>query len=932
MVGRPKKNNDIEEIKIKTYFSKSVMEKLLQSGKLENSYSKQLEKWDSKSKKDDNKPKDYYYVEEIYFRKKTKYGRLQGKIKYTTKEDYNFTVANMTNVSRNLLFRDNYWDVDFVNCHFIIALHLFKKHNLPHDKIEYYINNREKCLEEVIEKSGGDEYCSRYSAKALFLRICYGGKIKNWCVDTLSDAGEFMTGFYKELEDQIHSNIIQLIDNTDEYYRNVKAYAQGIKDAKEDNRSIYTATFSYICQDLERKCLLRMKECFEKNNYIVGGLIYDGLHVWKPVKDNERLEIPEFIINTVEKYIEETEKIPMKITIKSMYNEEDDDYLIPCKKIVDMHEEAQKKEYSQVKNNFEQKIFKCTNTGDFYEEQVDHLEGTKKYIRRDKKSLTTAYEHLIYLEIFKGKEGIKYEKQEFLKRWFKDENIRNYEEVIFEPPSVYLKENKNVFNTWVGFKAEKYKFKWECDNRLNKIKGTPNEELINKILHPINDSTNCNQNSLELCKDEELKTVLNEIINLKTKEEEPFLYNLEIILNHLKFISGGYNFLGTTKDVNEKDNCLQLIENEEKENYEYIIKWISHIIQYPSIKPNVMLIIRSVKQGIGKSFFYHILTSLLGSNLCCKIDNIERDMFGSFNSPLENALLVFTDEIDKKIWSKHRDNFYNFITEDTTMINQKGLKQKKTQSYRRFVATSNKDEPIVVEKECRRTFVVDIKTNYKPSSYYFDNLLKILKCEKTLKIFFNYLKNYDLKNFNPERNKPITQFQEGLKEVQTDPLILFLKDKCYNCGFKYGVIEEVGTEQSPIRNINCNQKHLSTSLKLDYISYMNDNYTRDFKIQDNVFSKKIKDYKFNGIFHYTPGNKTTFIFLHKIFYEDLYNRKYIKKEEYDHLILAVCDKIDDEGKIKPLDCSPDLNTEKKDDTSDDGSGIDPSDDDDAALG
>ena len=52
MVGRPKKNTDIEEVKVKLFFNKNIMDKLLSSGNLDPIFEGQLMKYNSKSNSD----------------------------------------------------------------------------------------------------------------------------------------------------------------------------------------------------------------------------------------------------------------------------------------------------------------------------------------------------------------------------------------------------------------------------------------------------------------------------------------------------------------------------------------------------------------------------------------------------------------------------------------------------------------------------------------------------------------------------------------------------------------------------------------------------------------------------------------------------------------------------------------------------------------
>ena len=177
-MGRSKNSVKFETHKVLVVYPNDVMLNILKSPKLDPSLKNQLDLYHKKSQPHPER-KDLRFVEEIHRKEISRYGRLIGVIKKSTKEFFAFTGAQMWNNVRNLLFRSNYWDVDMVNCHFKIAESLFKKYELPCDKVERYINNREQCLQEVVELAGGAASCTRDSAKALFLRIAYGGKIKN---------------------------------------------------------------------------------------------------------------------------------------------------------------------------------------------------------------------------------------------------------------------------------------------------------------------------------------------------------------------------------------------------------------------------------------------------------------------------------------------------------------------------------------------------------------------------------------------------------------------------------------------------------------------------------------------------------------------------------------------------------------------------------
>ena len=75
---------------------------------------------------------------------------------------------------RHFLVHDTYDDLDIVNCYFSILLQLCQANLKPNEykHIEFYCNNREKCL--------SDLKCDRHKAKALYLMLLHGGTVQKW--------------------------------------------------------------------------------------------------------------------------------------------------------------------------------------------------------------------------------------------------------------------------------------------------------------------------------------------------------------------------------------------------------------------------------------------------------------------------------------------------------------------------------------------------------------------------------------------------------------------------------------------------------------------------------------------------------------------------------------------------------------------------------
>jgi hypothetical protein len=152
---------------------------------------------------------------------------------------------------RGTLCGDYYYDLDIVNCHFVLlaqfAKNLFTR-DLP--EVERYIDNRE----EFLRIAGGD----RETAKNEIIKILYGGTTKN----------EFLLPLSRETR------------NFSKQLSGMPQYAELFNAVKhEDN--VYGTFLSYVLQTEERKCMLAMKGSLERQNWSVDVLCYDGLMIRK---------------------------------------------------------------------------------------------------------------------------------------------------------------------------------------------------------------------------------------------------------------------------------------------------------------------------------------------------------------------------------------------------------------------------------------------------------------------------------------------------------------------------------------------------------------------------------------------------------------------------------------------------------------------------
>jgi hypothetical protein len=215
---------------------------------------------------------------------------------------------------RDPLNAKHYWDLDMENAHYWIMRNFCEKNNLKHEKIAYYCDNREACLNVVSS--------NRSRAKTAFLKIAYGGNVKLGD-ENAEDDGEEPEGditLIKECQKEIATCITYvkgaypaITKIAVEKCRNKKEWAD-----KKGKKIYWNADFTalaLVLQTEEHKCLEKIEEYLKANGRVVDLPIHDGGRVRK--LDNETA-FPTELIKGAEEYVKEKTGFTLKLKIKPL--------------------------------------------------------------------------------------------------------------------------------------------------------------------------------------------------------------------------------------------------------------------------------------------------------------------------------------------------------------------------------------------------------------------------------------------------------------------------------------------------------------------------------------------------------------------------------------------------------------------------------------
>lgn len=226
--------------------------------------------------------------------------------------------------------------------------------------------------------------------------------------------------------------------------------------------------------------------------------------------------------------------------------------------------------------------------------------------------------------------------------------------------------------------------------------------------------------------------------------------SLQFILNHIKILCG---------------NELNV--------YDYFIKWLAQMVQYPDVKTNCPVLIS--KQGAGKGTLIRLLEKMFGTSKIFQTCNPSRDVWGSFNSMMTNAFFVNIDELSKKETIESEGRIKNILTEPVMTINGKGITPYDIKSFHRFLITTNSEDPINTSADDRRTWMIRCSDELIGNKEYFEKFYQIIDDNNAIKTFYEYLKSITgMDKFN-KLTMPVTEYHKEMVEDQKKPILVWLE-------------------------------------------------------------------------------------------------------------------------------------------------------------
>lgn len=200
--------------------------------------------------------------------------------------------------------------------------------------------------------------------------------------------------------------------------------------------------------------------------------------------------------------------------------------------------------------------------------------------------------------------------------------------------------------------------------------------------------------------------------------------------------------------------------------YDWLIKWLAHLVQRPEEKPGTAVVLKGIK-GTGKDTVGDVLQSFFPRHYH-PIAQSEQ-LTGRFNMHLEKLLLLHVQEA---FWAGNRSAegaLKYIITSEKVMIEPKGLNAFSVDSYLRIFISANADWVVPATFDERRFFVLEVSRRRAKDTTYFRKVRRQMFKEGGVGALMHFLRSIDINDFDV-RNPPVTkalieQKIEGLRGI-----------------------------------------------------------------------------------------------------------------------------------------------------------------------
>lgn len=211
-------------------------------------------------------------------------------------------------------------------------------------------------------------------------------------------------------------------------------------------------------------------------------------------------------------------------------------------------------------------------------------------------------------------------------------------------------------------------------------------------------------------------------------------------------------------------------EENPREIYQWVLRWLAYPIQHPGAKMRTALVFHG-PQGAGKNLFFETVMAIYGEYGRIVDQSAIEDKFNDWAS---RKLFLIADEVVARAELYHvKNKLKGIVTGEWIRINPKNVAAHDERNHVNLVFLSNERQPLVLDKDDRRYTVIWTPEKL-PEGFYGD-----IRAELDgggVAALHHHLATLDLGDFSEHSKPPMTQSKRDVIDISMDSVERFVQD------------------------------------------------------------------------------------------------------------------------------------------------------------
>jgi len=718
---------------------------------------------------------------------KTKYYQSTGKLCGRLQAKNALSGQAMIREARNVIFNDNYVDIDISNAHPIFTEFICKNLSIPCEALSYYIDNRKETIydiidyimKRVVDENKIEHYKNKYTygfMKTYMLKIAYGCGDK--AVDDIKEMYRHpFINKYVECMRSISTKVAEAFKPFHEL--NVKRRLANNKDYNLEG-----STMSHLNQYVENQILMMMfKQIADEGDKINQSylnksiLCFDGIMFHKHIFTKD-FNVDSFIVKSerylhglgLDKFKLEVKPMELHDTIMNALAEDNAKY----DKDVDYRPIFAKSKFKAMMKYYKE-LHELVKNMNFYSRPTE--EQMIALIKAFELNTTVEnYEHLKYSHFL----DFIYNKQ-----WGSLTEVCAFIKAVGHLFIVRLNSAKKQI---IINKLSKYIQYEECEADCGIV-------FFNQFKEGPTDKRGVKQPDTIIGSKMHFNKLISDILinDIKRYDDivfDPFDENSSKVKKHGRFgisnkssfniFAGFYAKLVSADDVEKNRDNLNIIykhiydvlAGKDEAAGKYILLWLHHIFTKPWEKTRKILTFISKEQQVGKGIFANgFLTKLIFGGYMAGMENGLDFASAAFNSQLKTRLLTIVEEVRPSVEARRGvfDALKTLCADDKILINEKYVKQRDFESFNNFILHSNHDDSLQIEDKDKRFVVFKCAEDHLSDKDYFKRLSNAMEADGIADAFFSDIYRMDFGDLTIKDSPETQQYVEMKEECASGP-------------------------------------------------------------------------------------------------------------------------------------------------------------------